>query len=499
MSNDGKTIDGVVPAKRNGDRPSPDLLSWGQPRFYLLLVPVVAQLVTIWITWSLWQVRVSPPNLPLLELGGFQMSFTWTLMAATGMVLWFPRVGIWFQLVVLLLAVGLDQFRFVPQVFFLWLLMAAVVFEPVARLTRWYLASFWIWTGLHKLLSADWLGYRSFDLLTASNVGLEPGDFYLVFAWAIGLSEVLLGLLACFRPRWAACGCAALHLGIALFLSPLFIDSNSSVVPWNLATAIVGYWVLSQAARAPSVSRAELAAFILFMLIPCGFYFGWANRTVAHVLYSENIPHGYITHHQEPNELVRGWQGTAVPFPNERNVLRQYFSLTAKPGEKLHIRDPRPWLLDQFWLRTKTGLVELGEQDFLEASPQSPAGILLDDPRSLFELSQAGVKMRKKNADSMVFAVVFPPGNFDSSLLDQLVGLKNVEQVQLSGTSVTDEDLRKLAAFPKLTGVGLDHTAVTDTGIGYLAGLKNLRLIQYEGTAITEEAVDRLTEPAEDQ
>ncbi len=492
MFNGGKRVEGSVPEKPAADLKPSRPLSWGQPRFFLLLVPVTAQLITIWITWDLWQVRENPPNLWLVDLNGFQMSFTWTLMASVLMVVWFPRFGIWFQLGILLLSVGLDQFRLVPQVFFLWLLMTSIVFDWATILTRWYLASFWIWTGLHKLLSPDWMGYRSFELVAASNTGLDPGEYYLVFAWAIALSELLLGLLACFRPRWAAYGCVALHLGIALFLSPLFFDGNFSVIPWNLAMAIVGYWILMRAAERPAITRGEYLGFLVFMAIPIGFYLGWVDRTLSHVLYSGNIPHGYVTRLNEPHELIRGWGKTEVPFPNERRILRQYFSLTGQPGEKLHIRDPRPFLADQFWLMTDSGLVELNETEFLAASRQVPFGIPLDDPRALFGLSEAGAKMRKKDADSMVFAVVFPPGKLDSSLLDLLVGLKNVQQVQLSGTSVTDDDLKKLRVLPRLTGVGLDNTAVTDAGIEHLAGMKTLQIINRQGTAITDEAVSRV-------
>jgi hypothetical protein len=141
---------------------------------------------------------------------------------------------------------------------------------------------------------------------------------------------------------------------------------------------------------------------------------------------------------------------------------------------------------------TDSGLVELNETEFLAASRQVPFGIPLDDPRALFGLSEAGAKMRKKDADSMVFAVVFPPGKLDSSLLDLLVGLKNVQQVQLSGTSVTDDDLQKLRVLPRLTGVGLDNTAVTDAGIEHLAGIATLQIINRQGTAITDEAVSRV-------
>ena len=504
MVNGGKRAAGMAPDRGLAESSLSRTLSWSQPRFALLLVLVLAQVITVLLTWDLWQVRQVPPNLPVADIFDFQISFAWVLVASSLLLVWFPRFGVWFQLVILLMAVSLDQFRFVPQVFFIWLLMVTVVFDSIVLLVRWYLAAFWIWTGLHKLLSADWLGYRSYELLAASNIGLDPADYYLAFGLIVGLVEVVLGLLVCFRPRLAACGCVVLHLGIALFLLLIVQGRNESVIPWNVSLAIVGYWILVRAASVKAVSRLEIGCFALFMIIPVGFYFGWVNRTMAHVLYSENIPRGYVSRQTEPHELIRGWGSLGVPFPNERRILRQYFAATSKPGEKLHIREPRPFLSDQFWLMTEAGPVEVSQEDFLAGPvPKLTTGLAkgdfdvvrgvpLNDPRAMFALSEAGVQMRKKDQSSMVFAIVFPPDAFDRSLLDLLVGVQSIEQIQLSGTSIVDDDLKKLKVLSRLTGIGLDDTAVTDAGLEHLVGLNYLEVIQHQGTQITDEGVAKL-------
>ena len=226
-----------------------NFLAWGQPRFFLLLLGLVAQAVTIWITWPLWEVRSAPPNLPLFNVGDFPMSFTLTLMASLVLIVWFPRVGIWFHLMVLLSAALLDQFRMVPQVLITWLLMAAVIYDWATMIGRWYLVSVWFWAGLHKLLSPDWLGFQSFELLSEFATFLDAGDYYLLFAWGVGLCEMLLGLAAWLRPRWAAYGCLSVHLGITLFLGLFFLGGNDSVIPWNIAMAVIGFWILRQSAN----------------------------------------------------------------------------------------------------------------------------------------------------------------------------------------------------------------------------------------------------------
>ena len=147
---------------------------------------------------------------------------------------------------------------------------------------------------------------------------------------------------------------------------------------------------------------------------------------------------------------------------------------------------------------TGNGPVGLNETEFSLGSEGVSEGMPLDDNRALFALSEVGAEMRKKDAESMVFAIVFPPEKFKSEHLDWLSGLQNLEQVQLAGTAVTNEDIKKLGVLPKLLGVGLDNTNVTNAGIEHLKGIKTLRLINFRDTSITQDAVDRVIRAATD-
>ena len=82
----------------------------------------------------------------------------------------------------------------------------------------------------------------------------------------------------------------------------------------------------------------------------------------------------------------------------------------------------------------------------------------------------------------MIYAVEIPSNRYDAELLDQLHGLPNLEQLQLAGCDVTDNDLRRLETCDNLWGIGLNSTGVTDDGLLFLAKLPKLRHVELEDT-----------------
>jgi hypothetical protein len=65
-----------------------------------------------------------------------------------------------------------------------------------------------------------------------------------------------------------------------------------------------------------------------------------------------------------------------------------------------------------------------------------------------------------------------------------LLGCADLEVVSLWDTAITDAALALLARLPNLRQLGLGDTAVTDAGLRHLAGLQRLRLVQLAGTAV---------------
>ncbi len=466
----------------------PAVRQLGRLRFCLLLLGMVCQMATVWITWPLWQTRTSIPHLPAVDLP--QVSFGWMMMVSVGLVVFRPSWGIIAHWIVLVGASTLDQFRLQPQFFSIAILMTACVWEWGRIVARWHLASMWLWAGLHKLLSADWFGHASYWLVER----LDAESWYLTFAVAVALSEFGLGMLACFRPKWAAVACVPIHLGIVVFL--LMIDWNPSVIPWNLSMAATGCWVMWHTKDWRPTHLWEVAVCIAWLVTPIGFFTGWVDHGFAAVLYSDSLPRGLITT-KNGVHAIQGWGDLVVPFPNERRTLRIYFQQYAESGDKLHISDPRRMLNDQFFVLDRSRQAQPIDVDtFFSAQQSIPgqqgdfsptvAGVGLDERRAVFALGKAGVRMLRAAPDQPIYAVAFTPENYDPDLLAQLQGLPNLTQIQLSDTSVQNSDLRYLLKLRLLIGIGLDRTNITDEGLRQLRELPLLQYIECEETKITE-------------
>jgi hypothetical protein len=344
-----------------------------------------------------------------------------------------------------------------------------------------YLIAMWFWSGLHKLLSPDWLGEVSWGLI--QSLPFDSATWHTPFAYSVAIGEIMLAILAVARPRWAAVGCIALHSGIALFLSPLVHSWNVSVIPWNLCTAVVGYRVLTTAPAFSAQSALQRIVAAILFIAPAGFYAGWVDHAFAHVLYSDNVPYGLITSDEGVVPMPR-WGSFRAPFPHTRRAFRQYFELTAKPGSKLHLADPRAGLPDAyFWKRSDGEAIEIDRARFLAADHGEVRGVECDNLRDIFALSRAGARMLKRTAEEMIYAVEIAPKDYDAALLRHLRGLPNVEQLQLAGCDVGDDDLQLLVGCDNLRGIGLDNTKVTDVGLEHLAKLPRLKYMELENTA----------------
>ena len=474
-----------------GERWGPLALS--HSRFGLLAFGVVCQALTVWITLPLWGNRLSPPNLPTFSFP--PVDFTWPVFGSLVLTLILPRPGLALHWVFLVAAGVLDQYRLQPQFYAIAILMSACVWPSWHNFARWFLVSTWLWAGVHKFVSADWYGHASYWLLNRSGVD-DAYNYHVVFAVIVAVSEFGMGILACVRPKWATIGCVPMHLGIMLMLSPIALDWNASVLPWNGTMILIGGWVLWTTADAWPKTAIQRAVGVVWLVFPLGFFVGWVDHGFCGVLYSDSLPRGIVTTVQG-TDRIRGWGDLHVPFPNERRTLRIYFEQTAKPGDFLHISDPRYLLDDLYFVLASDGVAkEISAEDFYSgahATTSGPAfGVGLDELRAMFPLRQAGAEMLRQSPGMPIYAVAFSPENFDPKLLDALKGLPNIRQVQLSGTEVADSDLEKLLALRMLTGIGLNDTGISDAGVLTLAPLKYLQVVEHEGTSISEKAVSQV-------
>jgi hypothetical protein len=197
---------------------------------------VYMQAASIWITWPLWNVRLSPPQLPAMAVP--QIDFGWLLLGSLLIILIHGRIGVIAHTVLLAGAMFSDQMRlqpeFLSQAILLW---GTLPIRGARAACRAHLIALWFYAGLNKLTcplyysgDARWLVGAFFPQaseMVSSTVGV-----------VIALAEISLAVCAVLpRLRLLAVGLAyALHLGIVVTLA-FGLNWDAAVWPWNLSLA----------------------------------------------------------------------------------------------------------------------------------------------------------------------------------------------------------------------------------------------------------------------
>jgi len=146
---------------------------------------VLCQAAAIVVMWPLWRVREAPPLLPALPLP--QMPVGIALLATLVLILRAPRVGIVAHAAVLFYAFAADQTRLQPHIVSLALLLFGTSgFSLAVPIARAHLVSLWIWSGLNKGLSVEFV-HRTATLLY-DNLPLSPDWLRGWFGWVIVVS-----------------------------------------------------------------------------------------------------------------------------------------------------------------------------------------------------------------------------------------------------------------------------------------------------------------------
>jgi hypothetical protein len=317
----------------------------------LRVVVAVCQALTIGITWPLWQARSEPPTLPLLDaLARCGVDCGAALLASLALVLWRPRAGALVHLLLLAAAIALDETRMQPQVISLALLLVATLPGAGARLFGIaQLVSLWGWSGVHKLLSPAFFeegGHLVTHRFHDCPVGVARA---LVVVFAAG--EVALAVAACVprtRPHARRLG-AAMHLAILAWLSPLALDLNVSVWPWNAALAFAAWVVLAPSSEtwraawrcAPRLARVVVAA---ELIAPAGFELGVVPAPFAHALYCHSTPRALWLHADGAVTPLGDLPELNVFLPGTYHALVATFRARAQPGDRLVIVERRRFL-----------------------------------------------------------------------------------------------------------------------------------------------------------
>jgi uncharacterized membrane protein YphA (DoxX/SURF4 family) len=256
--------------------------------------------------------------------------------------------------VAMLIAYGMatDQTRMQPEFFSLPILLLGSLPSANARsIARASLISLWLFAGLHKLLSSDYLndaGPRLVDRMPIS-FSDEAVRFAVVGIAALEIGTAVLAIVPSTR-RIAAWSALALHAGILITFSPLAESPNVAVWPWNVALACSGFaliapWktpLLESMHTTPPLPRAIA---ILIAIAPAGYYLGIVDAYPAHHLYSAATASASVycpAGCRPEQDLNASWHAFNVPLPPETRLFEATFRATCAPGDVLRVRDPHP-------------------------------------------------------------------------------------------------------------------------------------------------------------
>ena len=102
-------------------------------------------------------------------------------------------------------------------------------------------------------------------------------------------------------------------------------------------------------------------------------------------------------------------------------------------------------------------------------------------------------KIVKSNCKS----VVFDDREIDSKLISAVSQMRNLEELSLRRTKISDGDFQNLRLPDSLQTLNLDGTSVSDAGLTHLSNLASLRSLSLMNTAITDKGIAKLPKKIE--
>ena len=336
------------------------------------------QAATILVTWPTWQPRSLPPLLPLVPLPPFDAALP--LLACLAVLAIRPIVGLPLYAVALAVAIIGDQTRMQPHMLSMLFLACGTLGRPEGTvIARASLVALWFFAGVHKLTSPDFFSHTAPWLLA----GIAPGAplaWSITLGIAIGAVEIALAvgsLIPRARPATAAAA-FAFHAATLLTLSPLGMDWNREVWPWNAALAAAGP-ALVLPWRGPGLGAAwseaarwGRAAAVALLIVPVGFWFGVVDPLLAHCLYSENVPRAFVCTPFSRTDIRVICDRFGVQVPPAHRHFEPLFRGVGRAGEWLEIEDPR-WIARLRGRETRTVL-------WTDLPPSSEAASPTADP-----------------------------------------------------------------------------------------------------------------------
>jgi len=221
----------------------------------LLALALAAHIVLSWPLWyagggrtfpllPAWGGAIAPSTSPLdlVQIGCF--------MAVLGLVAVFPakKYAVPSLAAALLWMVAQDLNRLQPWSYF-YLLALGILLVSGHQSSRaevglrWLLAAVYAWGGFNKI--TPYFAEDNFAWFCEAFEWTKPLGAFPAIGYAVAVAELLLapGLLWKTTRRTFRCLAISFHLFIVLALSPIGLDWNAVVIPWNLVMAGM-VWVL---------------------------------------------------------------------------------------------------------------------------------------------------------------------------------------------------------------------------------------------------------------
>jgi hypothetical protein len=112
---------------------------------------------------------------------------------------------------------------------------------------------------------------------------------------------------------------------------------------------------------------------------------------------------------------------------------------------------------------------------------------------AILDLRAAGAIVGQKVGDKTYLSRVSLSGLKNAGRLLQYVAvLRELEEVELAGTDITDQDLKQLTDVPNLKLLNLASTQISDKGLAQLKGMKTLKTLSLVGTKVTDDGMAHL-------
>jgi hypothetical protein len=264
------------------------------------------------LSWPLWDEnkRTDLHPVPLWE----QMPFEVGTFVSLGLlivlgILVFRPYNKWLSPIavsLILLLWILDLNRVQPWVWFYALMLATGMTtcrEPDAvTVQRWLIASVYFWGGFQKI--TPYFADDNFQWFCNAYSWLKPLGQYPILGYGVAVFELGLGVGLLYPPSrmWAKWLTIAFHGWIMAALSPLGLNWNETVIPWNAAMAGMVWLLFSDDSRS-SVQKTPAFAWPLLLAAWLGpvlnFFDLWPDA-FSWKMYSNTQAEGTFYYISEP-------------------------------------------------------------------------------------------------------------------------------------------------------------------------------------------------------